>query len=57
MLRIPEGKPRHIKFLRIYLSKNLFKLGSTKPETVRSAPPTGAKRKIYRDDTETKQEN
>lgn len=37
---------RHVKiFLRIYLSKNPFKWGSREPDTVRSAPQTGAKGK------------
>ena len=32
-----------LKNVRVYLSKNCFELGSTKPEVIRSTPPTGAK--------------
>ena len=37
-----KDKLRHIKILGVYLSKNQFKLGSTKPKVAGSAPPTGA---------------
>ena len=30
-----------LKILRVYLSKNLFKSGNTKPEVVRNTPATG----------------
>lgn len=34
-----KDKLRHITFLRVYLRKNRFELGSIKPDVVRSASP------------------
>ena len=35
-----KDKVKHIKFLTVYLSKNMLKSGSAKPKVVKSAPPT-----------------
>lgn len=50
---ILKDKLRHIKIVRVYLSKNLFNCGSTKPEVVRSTLLTGARGKTF---TEKRQE-
>lgn len=42
---ILKDKLRHIKIVRVYLSKNLFNCGSTKLEVVRSTPPMETREK------------
>ena len=44
-----------LNILRVYWSKNQLRLGSTKPEVVRSGPPTGAQGD--REGAETKKRN
>ena len=53
-----KDKLRHINFLRVYLSKKWFELGSTKPEVVSSTPLAWASDKaLNREDPEAKQSN
>lgn len=44
-----------LNFKIIYLSKNLFELGSIKPDVIRSALQTGDRARLCREDAEEKQ--